>query len=210
MAGSNKKPEVRVFVQTNTRKMPLDLSKLRPKQTVWMKWSSGPIVGKSKILSWHSGMVEDGNLNELRNLTVGTELFGLDKYWENVSRKENFYFVVVRLTKEEWLERLIYPTAKSYRSSWVYLENKEQKKLWLSNYVAPEPKNDSGRNIPVGTRFDVFRRDNFTCIYCGRRPPEVELHVDHKVPWKVVKKHEMSNLFTACAECNLGKKDKLI
>jgi hypothetical protein len=64
-SGSNKKPDARVFVQTNSARMPIDLTRLKPGQTVWMKWSGGPIVAKSKILSWHSGEFKDGNINEL-------------------------------------------------------------------------------------------------------------------------------------------------
>jgi len=31
-------------------------------------------------------------------------------------------------------------------------------------------------------RFQIFQRDNFACQYCGRKPPEVELQIDHKYP----------------------------
>ncbi len=39
-------------------------------------------------------------------------------------------------------------------------------------------------NRPVGPkqRFDILRRDKFTCQYCGRSAPDVELHVDHIIP----------------------------
>ena len=33
-------------------------------------------------------------------------------------------------------------------------------------------------------RFAVFKRDNFTCQYCGRRAPEVKIHCDHVVSGK--------------------------
>ncbi|MEK7140403.1 MAG: HNH endonuclease [Patescibacteria group bacterium] len=210
VAGSKNKPEVGVFVQTHSKHIPLNLSKLKSKQTVWMKWASGPIVAKSKILSWHEGIVKDGDIKKLRELTLGTNLFGLDKYWEHVAKMNDFYFVVIRLCEEEWLEKLIYPKITSNGSSWVYMDTEEKRKLWLSNYSAPIIKHESERNIPVGIRFDIFRRDNFTCIYCGRSAPNVELHVDHKIPWKIVKKHELNNLFTACKDCNLGKTDKIM
>lgn len=34
---------------------------------------------------------------------------------------------------------------------------------------------------PVGKklRFEVFKRDKFTCQYCGAKAPDVVLHVDH-------------------------------
>jgi hypothetical protein len=209
VAGFKNRPEVGVFVQTHSKHIPLNLSKLRLKQIVWMKWTSGPIVAKSKILSWHEGQVIKGDIKYVRELTVGTKLFGLDNYWNYVSDKGNCFFVVIRLCEEEWLNRLIYPKINN-RLSWVYLDTEEKKKLWLSNYTPPIIEKDSERTIPVGIRFAVFRRDNFTCVYCGRSAPEAELHVDHKVPWKIVKKHELNNLITACKDCNLGKKDKLI
>jgi 5-methylcytosine-specific restriction endonuclease McrA len=31
-------------------------------------------------------------------------------------------------------------------------------------------------------RFEVFKRDNFTCQYCGRETPEVILEADHVIP----------------------------
>jgi 5-methylcytosine-specific restriction endonuclease McrA len=31
-------------------------------------------------------------------------------------------------------------------------------------------------------RFDIFKRDDFTCRYCGKSSPDVILEVDHVVP----------------------------
>lgn len=63
--------------------------------------------------------------------------------------------------------------------------------------------------IPKGMRFDVLRRDNFTCRYCGAKPPEVVLHVDHVTPVKHGGRNEIPNLVTACLPCNIGKSAKL-
>jgi HNH endonuclease len=54
-------------------------------------------------------------------------------------------------------------------------------------------------------RFEVFKRDAFTCQYCGRRPPEAILHADHIVPKAKGGIDESENLITACADCNSGK-----
>jgi hypothetical protein len=54
-------------------------------------------------------------------------------------------------------------------------------------------------------RFEVFRRDNHTCRYCGRAAPEVRLTIDHVLPEALGGKDEPSNLVTACADCNAGK-----
>lgn len=54
-------------------------------------------------------------------------------------------------------------------------------------------------------RFEVLRRDNFRCTYCGATPDEAELHVDHVVPTALGGTDIPENLTTSCADCNLGK-----
>lgn len=54
-------------------------------------------------------------------------------------------------------------------------------------------------------RFEVFKRDCFTCQYCGRVPPTVVLEVDHIVARAEGGGNEETNLVTACADCNRGK-----
>lgn len=55
------------------------------------------------------------------------------------------------------------------------------------------------------TRFEVFKRDGFTCSYCGRHPPAVVLHVDHVIALAAGGTDEIDNLLTSCEACNLGK-----
>ena len=59
--------------------------------------------------------------------------------------------------------------------------------------------------VSTRKRFEVFKRDAFTCQYCGRKPPDVTLHVDHVVPSSRGGADGMENLVTSCATCNLGK-----
>lgn len=54
-------------------------------------------------------------------------------------------------------------------------------------------------------RFEVFKRDNFECQYCGRRPPKVPLEIDHIIPVSKNGKTTKDNLITACFDCNRGK-----
>lgn len=54
-------------------------------------------------------------------------------------------------------------------------------------------------------RFQILRRDNHACRYCGRSAPEVKLTVDHVVPETLGGSDHPSNLVTACADCNGGK-----
>lgn len=54
-------------------------------------------------------------------------------------------------------------------------------------------------------RFEVLRRDNHTCRYCGGTAPDVMLTVDHVVPMALGGSDEPSNLVAACRDCNAGK-----
>ncbi|MFL2656036.1 MAG: HNH endonuclease [Burkholderiaceae bacterium] len=206
VAGTDKNPEVKVFVQTHSRHKPIKEEKLNVGQTVWMKWVGGPIVAKSKILSWHCGRYSDGNINAVRELTKGSELIGLDDYWKAISKKKNGFYSVIRLSDEEWVENLIYSSEKSYGSSWIYLDNKLKKVQWLfSNNETVNKNSDKGRTLPSRLRWLVLRRDAFTCQDCGGKAPNVELHIDHIIPWSEVKEHKIENLRVLCKDCNLGK-----
>ena len=54
-------------------------------------------------------------------------------------------------------------------------------------------------------RFEILRRDNHTCRYCGASAPDVKLVVDHVLPDALGGRDEPENLVTACVPCNSGK-----
>jgi len=63
----------------------------------------------------------------------------------------------------------------------------------------------SRKAISKKLRFEVFKRDSFTCQYCGRSAPDVVLHVDHINPVAGGGGSDILNLITSCLDCNLGK-----
>lgn len=54
-------------------------------------------------------------------------------------------------------------------------------------------------------RFEVFKRDSFTCQYCGQSAPDVILQVDHIHPVAKGGGNDLLNLITSCDTCNNGK-----
>ncbi len=54
-------------------------------------------------------------------------------------------------------------------------------------------------------RLEILKRDNFKCTYCGRKPPEVTLEVDHIIAVTQGGSDLPENLATACFDCNRGK-----
>ena len=81
--------------------------------------------------------------------------------------------------------------------SW-FVDNKKELKGKMLNYYK--------------LRFEIFKKDNFRCVYCGKTPEEynIKLHLDHILPRSKGGEDVISNLRTSCSQCNLGKRDILL
>jgi flavodoxin len=66
-----------------------------------------------------------------------------------------------------------------------------------------------GKRKPISPklRFEVFKRDNHKCQYCGATPKDegVVLEVDHILPVYEGGDNSFENLITSCKQCNIGK-----
>lgn len=58
------------------------------------------------------------------------------------------------------------------------------------------------------TRREVFRRDNYTCQYCGKKTSD--LTIDHVIPRHLGGVHTWTNVVAACAACNHHKGGRLL
>lgn len=63
------------------------------------------------------------------------------------------------------------------------------------------------RPIPEKMRKLVFKRDGYTCRYCGSKEPP--FHADHVYPECRGGETSIDNLVTACESCNLKKASKV-
>ena len=70
------------------------------------------------------------------------------------------------------------------------------------------PPNRPPESIWKKIRERIFKRDNYTCAYCGERGKKLEC--DHVIPVSRGGCHEDHNLVTACFKCNRSKRDKLV
>lgn len=62
-------------------------------------------------------------------------------------------------------------------------------------------------------RWEILKRDNFKCVYCGVSPTEgggIILEVDHIIPRAKGGKDKMDNLVASCNLCNNGKSDTIL
>jgi hypothetical protein len=69
------------------------------------------------------------------------------------------------------------------------------------------PKYVNTRHVSVPlTRDNVFKRDEWTCVYCGQTNRKV-LTLDHVIPQSKGGPNSWENLVTACRKCNGEKAD---
>ena len=54
-------------------------------------------------------------------------------------------------------------------------------------------------------RYEVLRRDQYTCRFCGASAPLVLLEIDHVVPRSEGGSDAPENLQVLCEDCNAGK-----
>lgn len=54
-------------------------------------------------------------------------------------------------------------------------------------------------------RFEIFKRDGFKCVYCGRQPPDVMLELEHIIAKSKGVTDSLDNYCTSCFDCNRGK-----
>lgn len=54
-------------------------------------------------------------------------------------------------------------------------------------------------------RYEILRRDNHQCRYCGATASDTKLTIDHVTPVALGGSDDPSNLVAACRDCNAGK-----
>ena len=63
-------------------------------------------------------------------------------------------------------------------------------------------------NAVTFSRRNVFKRDRYTCQYCGKQPGSEELTIDHVVPRSQGGLSTWENCVLACIECNARKANR--
>ena len=58
------------------------------------------------------------------------------------------------------------------------------------------------------SRRNIFKRDHYTCQYCGVQPGGEELSIDHVIPRSHGGASTWDNCVLACVECNKKKADR--
>ncbi len=64
------------------------------------------------------------------------------------------------------------------------------------------------QSVVTFSRRNIFKRDRYTCQYCGRQPAPDELTIDHVVPRSQGGLSTWENCVLACVRCNHAKADR--
>src|SRR5271167_1722005 len=74
---------------------------------------------------------------------------------------------------------------------------------------AARKRGQGSKWIRRSTRFAIYHRDAFACVYCRATGAEgATLTLDHVTPCELGGTNETTNLVTACLSCNSAKQHK--
>ena len=174
--------------------------------------------------SWHNALKEAGyNAGKAKNHVTEAELFdNLRLMWEQLGRQPRAKEVKKPFSKfacNTYLRRFgsWQNALKSFIEYIVSDSDVPQsgQEIRTGSFLVPKtemPVRRTSRDISERLRFRILLRDGFACTSCGSSPLKsrnVDLHVDHILPWSKGGETEPNNLTTKCSRCNLGKGDLL-
>ena len=165
--------------------------------------------------TWHNACLRVGiEVNESNIKHTKKELFeNIAQVWINKgrqpARRDMDNTEISKISSGSYVRAF-----KSWNNAlkeFVDFANKSDYEYEVNEIETSESKMDKrSRDINLRLRFRVMQRDNFRCCICGASPakdPNVELHIDHIIPWSKGGETTIDNLQTLCSKCNLGKSD---
>jgi len=187
--------------------------------------------------SWKKGLAALKNHLQQKGLDLSPRLVAPNRIYSNedlFNELERIWCLVgQRPSRNEWEAsnpHISYNTYKQRFGGWTnacfkFIEYKMGDAISKDDFVFPNQEvssnnrelhfhyqQETSRNVPLSLRFEVLRRDNYRCVFCGKSPVTnlgTNLHIDHKVPFSKGGKSTLDNLQTLCEECNLGKSDRI-
>lgn len=163
----------------------------------------------------------DQYLNEFHSLNEKTPIEDIETTGYN---EEKFYKLEKRILELEKIKDNVFnislnvivsystPSGKNtYKKNKVlsYQELCDLYMQWRNGKKYEETSKRERKYMTDDLRYDVLKRDNFTCQKCGATAKDgAKLHVDHIIPVFKGGKTTISNLQTLCDRCNIGKGTK--
>ena len=113
--------------------------------------------------------------------------------------------------KPTYLQKIVRSKIKSFIEQVNETKPANQIRKPLSQpAVSSKKPNKMSRYISKSVRVSVLHRDKYKCVFCGRSSQQVELQIDHIIPFSKGGSNMIDNLQTLCIDCNLGKSDRIL
>jgi 5-methylcytosine-specific restriction endonuclease McrA len=80
---------------------------------------------------------------------------------------------------------------------------------FIKSQIKKNPKNERSI-LTKSIKLEVFKKNNYKCVFCGIGKEETSLEIDHIIPHSKGGSDELDNLQTICKSCNLSKSNRII
>jgi 5-methylcytosine-specific restriction endonuclease McrA len=131
------------------------------------------------------------------------------EYFRNHPKKDLPHGPVVDYVEERYLK--LY--GRKPRDTWRQIRRLHQEGILIKvrkgiyRYDPDYVQNRELYEFPSDVREEIFRKDGYRCVVCGRgREEGVEIHADHKIPLDKGGANTVDNGQTLCSEHNFLKK----
>jgi 5-methylcytosine-specific restriction endonuclease McrA len=192
----NQRGVLRVYIDIEKSSLHfLTLSGYRP--------SNELVVGNTDIGIYNPDVFDElladvAEINSLlRNIFHGIKLKTNYCYCQSSLHKPSSFPSICRLDNELWLCENCCERQKKIDEHDQQIRDEARTQLQIERDL-----------MKASLRYQILKRDNYTCQACGRSPKTetgVKLHIDHIIPVSKGGKTEPDNLQTLCDLCNLGK-----
>jgi hypothetical protein len=168
------------------------------------KFSAKPFL--NRFGSWNLALDKAGlKVVTLRN-TSNQELFdNLEAIWLQLGRQP-FYGEIKRPFSKYGVSVYCRRFGGWFKACEAFIKSKHGDPEFSK--LLKEKSAFRSRTISEKLRLQVYKRDRYGCMICGRCPkshPGVILHIDHVIPFSRGGDNSLENLRTLCDKCNLGR-----
>jgi len=169
-------------------------------KTSWVRFPGAPQTNKERVIMIDQSIrhidfdeidiYKFGNELEISGMILanGKEIYLVP--FPNVEILNDGFINHVNMTKEDW-NTMLFQMDHLEAIVRAKDETGKMQKIILRK---------SQRQIDTKIQWQVFKRDNYTCQYCGNN--DVPLTIDHIIRWENMGQTHQDNLITACKKCN--------
>lgn len=168
------------------------------------KFSCKPYI--NRFGSWNNAIKKAG-LDKVKETKVSDEMLfeNIEKIWLELGRQP-FYGEIQKPLSRYTMKIYLNRFGGWMKACEAFIRFKKNDPEFEKLFK--RKSNTRSRAINEKVRLQVFRRDNYACVICGKSPAAhrgITLHLDHKVPFSKGGDNSKENLRTLCNRCNLGR-----